>query len=130
MALISHKWQNEVAAYDRVASGSSRDKWAQKSRNEYIKRVQAHTHDYWTRETMLDAIGKCLENNNFEPAQAVEFFGEFSDEELIKYYFDPLPVQYQPRGTSTPAEELLIAPHNELVLGRTMERQRLQRGRK
>lgn len=125
MAFLRQKWQNEVVAGNngRGPVSSARNRRAQKEKDEYLKREQAHTLDYWTRDTMLEAIGKSLECHDYDAAQAGEWFGEFSDEELMRYFY-LLPERYQPRGTSTSDNELLIAPDSDLILYRALEKRR------
>ena len=129
--LLNEKLRNEgvVNQHVKPIRSSAPARWARKEREEYIQRMQAHTHHYWTRETMLEAIVKFLEGSNFEEAQTMEIFGGFSDERLMRY-FKPLPEEYQPQGASTSDDELLIAPDTDLVHYWAMEQKFSRRGRR
>lgn len=126
-ALLRYKYQNEVVAGNNGRGKPPiKERWSRKDEEAYLESLQAHPHSYWTRETMLEAIGKFLENNGGEASEAEEYFGELSDKELMMY-FEFVSDRHQPRGASTPDDELLICPSDRMIFERTFEQRRLKR---
>lgn len=124
---LRRKYQNEVVQPSGYANGGiiqykEKDRRSQKIHEEYLENIQAHPRSYWTRETMLEAIGKLLEGYGHETSEAEEYFGELTDEELFSNFY-AISDKHQPRGAYTSDDELLFSPEDRRIFGIMMEKQ-------
>lgn len=109
--MLFKKFQNEVIIPSGYANGGTqtrKDKSSQKIRRGFPGSTYAYPCSYWTRETTLEL----LEGFGHDRSETEEYFGDLSEEELVGY-LTLVPEEYQPRGASTPQDELLAYPYQK-----------------